>query len=189
MTYFCIDKLTSTGREILAPGVIVQRFFCSHACLAIGQKMRGIVGIFTQQILQDRRLRASRHNEGSCRRCQNDLAMLRVSGQRPAGASELHDSVHPGEWVRHGGWQPRREEIRRAHYASGVVVDSHCHPPAKWPALGKAKGSHGAQNFADIGTAPEVDMPDMVGTRGGHDALEGTLMRRAEAGPGLCGYP
>jgi hypothetical protein len=51
--FFSVEVLTLRGLVSWCHG---PANVCSHACLAIGQTMPGIVGIFTQQILQDRRL-------------------------------------------------------------------------------------------------------------------------------------
>ena len=64
--------------------------------------------------------------------CLNAFAMPRVSDRRSAGASDLYDSVHEGEWVRHGGRLPESAAMHMARCAaiSRVVRIEDAHRPA-----------------------------------------------------------
>ena len=114
---------------------------CSPARMAIDQAMPVLVGIFTQQILQDRRLTdIEAHRKQStptgvpdAQICRNALAMRRVSVQRSAGASDHHHNLHPGEWEHHSCRPQVRVEKHIVRYAAiwRVVRIEGAHMPAR----------------------------------------------------------
>ena len=103
---------------------------CSPARMAIDQAMPVLVGIFTQQILQDRRLTdIEAHRKQStptgvpdAEICRNALAMRRVSVQRSAGVSDHHHNLHPGEWEHHSCRPPARAERHIVRYSATVPL-------------------------------------------------------------------